>query len=63
MNSLKWGYSSIRDIVDSGKAKYTFNEKQLLGIKYYDDINARIPRKEIEQHEKLLIDTFGSVRS
>lgn len=57
---VKMGFSTIDDIVKSEKLDI-FNEKQLLGIKYYDDINTRIPRKEIEQHEQLLIDIFGSI--
>lgn len=30
------------------------NDKQLLGIKYYDDIEKRIPRKEMDKHRDLI---------
>ena len=31
------------------------NEKQKIGLRYYEDINERIPRSEMEQHEAVLL--------
>jgi DNA polymerase/3'-5' exonuclease PolX len=32
------------------------NETQMVGLRYYEDINERIPRPEMEQHETLLME-------
>lgn len=32
------------------------NETQMVGLRYYEDINERIPRAEMEQHETLLME-------
>ena len=34
------------------------NDKQAIGLKYYDAINERIPRKEIQDYEKLFKEIF-----
>ena len=51
----KSGLTSIDDLV---KASYNdsklLNEKQKIGLKYYKDINARIPRSEITKFEQIL---------
>lgn len=58
---IKIGFSTIEQLRKSDKIEDIFNEKQLLGLKYYDDINQRIPRNEIEQHEQLLHNIFSSI--
>lgn len=41
---------SIQELKE--KADEYLNDKQKIGLKYYDDINERIPRKEMISHEK-----------
>lgn len=52
------GYRTLEDIPLN-----TLSRQQQLGVKYYYDINSRIPRKEIREFEKQLlkrIDNFNS---
>ena len=48
------GFKTIEDLKNAPNIGDILNDKQLLGLKFYDDILARIPRGEIMQHEKIL---------
>ena len=51
---VSMGFTTIEDIRKADNVKDILNNKQQLGLKYYDDINQRIPRSEIVEHELLL---------
>lgn len=48
----------IRNIDDLENNRALLNDKQLLGLKYYKDIEKRIPRREMEKHEIVLFKTM-----
>ena len=48
------GFKNIQDLRDCPNLDEILNDKQKLGLKFYEDILARIPRKEIVDHEKYL---------
>lgn len=51
----KYKISSIDDLKSKLKEEPDIlNNKQKAGLKYYDDINLKIPRKEMEQHEEFI---------
>ncbi len=45
------------------KDPHILNDVQALGLKYYEDILERIPRKEMMEHEKLLMRAIAGVSS
>jgi DNA polymerase IV len=50
------GYRSIADVRAAAAAlPKLLNKNQLAGLKYYEDINSRIPRSEMEDHEIVLM--------
>lgn len=50
------GIKSIKQLREAiAKEPGILNEKQKIGVQYYEDICARIPRSEMEQHEKVLL--------
>jgi DNA polymerase/3'-5' exonuclease PolX len=48
---LKAGIKSIDDLK---KNTHLLNDKQKIGLKYYDDLNKRIPENEYLKHKKIL---------
>lgn len=57
----KNGFTSIEELKISGD-KY-LNEKQKIGLKYYEDINERIPRKEMIKHQKYISKIVNKINS
>ena len=48
---MKAGFKTIQDIRDGDAG---LNDKQLLGLQYYEDFIQKIPREEIVKHEEFL---------
>ncbi len=55
----KHGIKSIDELHE--KQDELLNDKQKLGLKYYKDINLRIPRKEMDKHNEFIISTLLSI--
>ena len=54
--------SSIDDLKQKlEKDETLLNDKQKIGLKYYDDLLKRIPRKEMEKHDTFITDFIKSV--
>lgn len=51
---MNMGYDSIQSLRGSQNLEEILNEKQLIGLKYYEDVLTRIPYDEITDHEKFL---------
>lgn len=53
---MDMGIKSVQELksFDKEKIESILNEKQRIGLQYYDDILARIPHSEIKRHEKYL---------
>jgi DNA polymerase beta len=56
---IKQKITSIKELQEEyTKNPKVLNDKQAIGLKYYDAINERIPRQEIEDYEKQLKELF-----
>ena len=51
---VKSGFKSIEDLKNCPNIEEHLNNVQMIGLKYYEDLQLRIPREEIEKHEKNL---------
>jgi len=52
------GFTSIQQLRENPSL---LNNKQKIGLKYYEDLLKRIPRTEGKKHEQLLLDTLNKV--
>ena len=52
---MNMGIGSVQELksFDKEKIESILNEKQRIGLQYYDDILARIPHSEIKRHRKV----------
>jgi len=48
------GFTSIESLRQSKGLDELLNDKQLIGLKYYEDILERIPREEIDEHNSYM---------
>jgi len=48
------GFTSVESLRQSTCLDELLNDKQLIGLKYYEDILERIPRKEIDEHNSYM---------
>jgi len=55
--------NNIKTIEALKEHKELLNDKQLIGLKYVDDINMRIDRKEMDKHNAYLIKQIGTIDS
>jgi DNA polymerase/3'-5' exonuclease PolX len=51
---IKQGFNTIEKIKQNDDLSKILNDTQLIGLSYYDDINERIPREEIINHEIII---------
>jgi DNA polymerase/3'-5' exonuclease PolX len=55
MELVKAGYTTIAQLREAIKANHKLlNDKQKIGLKYYEDLLERIPRIEMEEHRDIL---------
>lgn len=50
----KQGFQTIQDLRKCENIQDHLNDVQIKGLKYYEDINQRIPREEIHEHKQYL---------
>ena len=55
------GFKTIDDLRNCESIKEYLNDTQMKGLKYYEDMQVRIPYEEIQKHEMYLKDTLHRV--
>jgi DNA polymerase lambda len=50
---------SIKSITELRSKPELLNDVQILGLKYYEDSLERIPRNEMEEHEKIILESIN----
>jgi DNA polymerase/3'-5' exonuclease PolX len=58
---VELGHTSIESLRKAPNLTDILNDKQLIGLKYYEDILERIPQGEIDIHNKLLTDILKEI--
>jgi DNA polymerase beta len=53
--------ASLREEIANNPKSKLLNEKQQLGLKYYEDLDERIPRSEMDEHAEILFKTAKDV--
>lgn len=54
---------TIEDLKNKIKTnKKILNDKQLIGLKYYEDFNKKIPRKEMDSHRDLIDNAINTIK-
>ena len=53
-NLVSNGFKTIEDLRKCGNLSDYLNEKQILGLKYYEHLMEKIPKEEIRRHEIIL---------
>jgi len=48
------GFTSIKSLREASEIEELLNDKQLIGLKHYEDILERIPQSEIDKHNEYL---------
>ena len=51
---INQGFKSVEDLRNCKTIENHLNDNQMKGLQYFEDINKRIPYKEIQKHEKFL---------
>jgi len=57
----KHGITTLDDLIK--QQDKVLNDKQKVGLKYYEDILKRIPRSEVVEFDKIFTDTFDRVKT
>lgn len=60
---LDAGFKSVEELKQCNNVQNYLNDTQLKGLKWFDDIQERIPYEEIQKHERYLISVLKKIDS